>query len=182
MSEHVEDKKSVTSQDTVDTEEATENSEVAEEKETISDEGDSESISDESKTARFATLTLYFIPILIAVHMGASIPSKTHAMPEWYHILGGAVILFGLLKWLTRDSDFEGLEKLRAPLVVPSAFVASSLIVLVTGSTEVATMITLIAGLLLLATTLVACGTILMVCRRHDKVLRECEEVLKNSK
>ena len=182
MSEHVEDEKLVTSQNTVETEEATETSEVTEESETAPDENDAESTSEESKIIRFSTLTLYFVSILIGVNMGASIPSKTHAMPEWYHILGGAVILFGLLKWLTRDSDFEGLAKLHAPLVVPSAFVASSLIVLVTGSTEVATMIALIAGLLLLATTLVACGTILMVCRRHDKVLRECEEVLKNSK
>ena len=182
MSEHAEDEKSVTSRDAVEMEEVTENGEVTEELETTLVGNDAESISDESKATRFATLTLYFVSILIGVNMGASITSKTHAMPEWYHILGGAVILFGLLKWLTRDSDFEGLEKLHAPLVVPSAFVASSLIVLVTGSTEVATMITLIAGLLLLATTLVACGTILVVCRRHDKVLRECEEVLKNSK
>ncbi len=182
MSEHKEEEKSVTSLDTVEMEGTTKNGEVTEESGTASDENDTEGIEEEKKSIRFATLTLYFVSILIGVNMGASIPSKTHAMPEWYHILGGAVILFGLLKWLTRDSDFEGLEKLHAPLVVPSAFVASSLVVLVTGSTEVATMITLIAGLLLLATALVACGAILVVCRRHDKVLRECEEVLKNSK
>ena len=136
MSEHVGENKQETMPDTPEVEEVTENSEVAEEQETISSEDDTDAVIKEKNALRFATLTLYVTMILIGVSMGASIPSSTHAMPEWYHILLGAVLIFGILKFLTRDTDFEGLAKFHAPIVVPGAFVTSSLTVLVTGSVE----------------------------------------------
>lgn len=136
MSEHADDKEQVAAPDTTEVEEATENSEVADEQETASSEDDMTAVTKEKNALRVATLTLYVTMILIGVSMGASIPSSTHAMPEWYHILLGAVLIFGILKFLTRDTDFEGLAKFHAPIVVPGAFVASSLTVLATGSVE----------------------------------------------
>ena len=179
MSEHAEDEKSVTSQDTAETEEATENSEVAEGQETISDEDDMTAVTKEKNALRVATLTLYVTMILIGVSMGASIPSSTHAMPEWYHILLGTVLIFGILKFLTRDTDFEGLAKFHAPIVVPGAFVASSLTVLVTGSVQVASVISLVSGLLLLTIALVVCVIVFALCGRQNKTIRECEKMLK---
>lgn len=179
MSEHVEDEKSVTSQDTVETEEATENSEVAEGQETISSEDDTDTVSKEKNALRFATLTLYVTMILIGVSMGASIPSPTHAMPEWYHIPLGTVLIFGILKFLTRDADFKGLAKFHASIVVPGAFVASSLTVLVTGSVQVASVISLVSGLLLLTIALVVCVIVFRLCGRQNKTIRECEKMLK---
>lgn len=179
MSEHVEDEKSVTSQDTVETEEATENSEVAEGQETISSEDDTDTVSKEKNALRFATLTLYVTMILIGVSMGASIPSSTHAMPEWYHIPLGTVLIFGILKFLTRDADFKGLAKFHASIVVPGAFVASSLTVLVTGSVQVASVISLVSGLLLLTIALVVCVIVFRLCGRQNKTIRECEKMLK---
>lgn len=179
MSEHVEDEKLVTSQDTVETEEATENSEVAEGQETISSEDDTDTVSKEKNALRFATLTLYVTMILIGVSMGASIPSSTHAMPEWYHIPLGTVLIFGILKFLTRDADFKGLAKFHASIVVPGAFVASSLTVLVTGSVQVASVISLVSGLLLLTIALVVCVIVFRLCGRQNKTIRECEKMLK---
>lgn len=179
MSEHMEDEKSVTSQDTVETEEATENSEVAEGQETISSEDDTDTVSKEKNALRFATLTLYVTMILIGVSMGASIPSSTHAMPEWYHIPLGTVLIFGILKFLTRDADFKGLAKFHASIVVPGAFVASSLTVLVTGSVQVASVISLVSGLLLLTIALVVCVIVFRLLGRQNKTIRECEKMLK---
>lgn len=179
MSEHAEDEKSVTSQDTAETEEVTENSEVAEGQETISDEDDMTAVTKEKNALRVATLTLYVTMILIGVSMGASIPSSTHAMPEWYHILLGTVLIFGILKFLTRDTDFKGLAKFHAPIVVPGAFVTSSLAVLVTGSVQVASVISLVSGLLLLTIALVVCVIVFRLCGRQNKTIRECEKMLK---
>lgn len=179
MSEHAGDKEQETTPDTPEVEEATENSEVAEESETTSNEDDMTAVTKEKNALRFATLTLYVTMILIGVSMGASIPSSTHAMPEWYHILLGTVLIFGILKFLTRDTDFEGLAKFHAPIVVPGAFVASSLTVLVTGSVQVAGVISLVSGLLLLTIALVVCVMVFALCGRQNKTIRECEKMLK---
>lgn len=179
MSEHAGDKEQVAAPDTTEVEEVTENSEVAEESETISSEDDTDAVTKEKNALRFATLTLYVTMILIGVSMGASIPSSTHAMPEWYHILLGTVLIFGILKFLTRDTDFEGLAKFHAPVVVPGAFVASSLAVLVTGSVQVASVISLVSGLLLLTIALVICVIVVRLCGRQNKTIRECEKMLK---
>lgn len=179
MSEHAGDKEQVAAPDTTEVEEVTGNSEVAEESETISSEDDTDAVSKEKNALRFATLTLYVTMILIGVSMGASVPSSTHAMPEWYHILLGAVLIFGILKFLTRDTDFEGLAKFHAPIVVPGAFVASPLTVLVTGSVQVASVISLVSGLLLLTIALVVCVIVFALCGRQNKTIRECEKMLK---
>lgn len=179
MSEHADDKEQVAAPDTTEVEEATENSEVAEEPETASSEDDMTAVIKEKNALRFATLTLYVTMILIGVSMGASIPSSTHAMPEWYHILLGTALIFGILKFLTRDTDFEGLAKFHAPIVVPGAFVASSLTVLVTGSVQVASVISLVSGLLLLTIALVVCVMVFALCGRQNKTIRECEKMLK---
>lgn len=179
MSEHVGENEQETMPDTPEVEEVTGNSEVAEGQETISSEDDTDAVSKEKNALRFATLTLYVTMILIGVSMGASIPSSTHAMPEWYHILLGTVLIFGILKFLTRDTDFEGLAKFHAPIVVPGAFVASSLAVLVTGSVQVASVISLVSGLLLLTIALVVCVIVFALCGRQNKTIRECEKMLK---
>lgn len=179
MSEHVGENKQETMPDTPEVEEVTENSEVAEEQETISSEDDTDAVIKEKNALRFTTLTLYVTMILIGVSMGASVPSSTHVMPEWYHILLGTVLIFGILKFLTRDTDFEGLAKFHAPIVVPGAFVASSLTVLVTGSVQVASVISLVSGLLLLTIALVVCVIVFRLCGRQNKTIRECEKMLK---
>lgn len=179
MPEHVGENEQETMSDTPEVEEVTENSEVAEEQETISSEDDTDAVIKEKNALRFATLTLYVTMILIGVSMGASIPSSTHAMPEWYHILLGTVLIFGILKFLTRDTDFEGLAKFHAPIVVPGAFVTSSLTVLVTGSVQVASVISLVSGLLLLTIALVVCVIVFRLCGRQNKTIRECEKMLK---
>lgn len=179
MSEHVGENEQETTPDTSEVEEVTGNSEVAEGQETISSEDDTYAVSKEKNALRFATLTLYVTMILIGVSMGASIPSSTHVMPEWYHILLGAVFIFGILKFLTRDTDFEGLAKFHAPIVVPGAFVASSLTVLVTGSVQVAGVISLVSGLLLLTIALVVCVIVFALCGRQNKTICECEKMLK---
>ncbi len=179
MSEHVSENEQETTPGTPEVEEVTGNSEVAEGQETISSEDDTDAVSKEKNALRFATLTLYVTMILIGVSMGASIPSSTHAMPEWYHILLGTVLIFGILKFLTRDTDFEGLAKFHAPIVVRGAFVASSLTVLVTGSVQVASVISLVSGLLLLTIALVVCVIVFALCGRQNKTIRECEKMLK---
>lgn len=179
MPEHVGDKEQKNTPDTPEVEEVTENSEVAEEQETVTSEDGMTAVIKEKNALRFATLTLYVTMILIGVSMGASIPSSTHAMPEWYHILLGAILIFGILKFLTRDTDFEGLAKFHAPIVVPGAFVASSLTVLVTGSVQVASVISLVSGLLLLTIALVVCVIVFALCGRQNKTIRECEKMLK---
>lgn len=179
MSEHVGENKQETMPDTPEVEEVTENSEVAEEQETISNEDDMTAVTKEKNALRFATLTLYVTMILIGVSMGASIPSSTHAMPEWYHVLLGTVLIFGILKFLTRDTDFKGLAKFHAPIVVPGAFIASSLAVLVTDSVQVASVISLVSGLLLLTIALVVCVIVFALCGRQNKTIRECEKILK---
>ena len=179
MSEHADNKEQGNIPDTPEVEEVTENSEVAEEQETTSSEDDMTAVTKEKNALRFATLTLYVTMILIGVSMGASVPSSTRTMPEWYHILLGAVLLFGILKFLTRDTDFEGLAKFHAPIVVPGAFVASSLTVLVTGSVQVASVISLVSGLLLLTIALVVCVIVFALCGRQNKTIRECEKILK---
>lgn len=179
MSEHAGDKEQETTPDTPEVEEVAEKSEVANEQETASNEDDMTAVTKEKNALRFATLTLYVTMILIGVSMGASIPSSTHAMPEWYHILLGAVLIFGILKFLTRDTDFEGLAKFHAPIVVPGAFVASSLTVLITGSVQVASVISLVSGLLLLTIALVVCVMVFALCGRQNKTIRECEKMLK---
>lgn len=179
MSEHAGDKEQETTPDTPEVEEVAEKSEVANEQETASNEDDMTAVTKEKNALRFATLTLYVTMILIGVSMGASIPSSTHAMPEWYHILLGAVLIFGILKFLTRDTDFEGLAKFHAPIVVPGAFVASSLTVLITGSVQVASVISLVSGLLLLTIALVVCVMVFALCGRQNKTIHECEKMLK---
>lgn len=179
MSEHVGENEQENHAGHPEVEEATENSEVADEQETASSEDDMTAVTKEKNALRFATLTLYVTMILIGVSMGASIPSSTHAMPEWYHILLGAVLIFGILKFLTRDTDFEGLAKFHAPIVVPGAFVASSLTVLITGSVQVAGVISLVSGLLLLTIALVVCVIVFALCGRQNKTIRECEKILK---
>lgn len=179
MSEHVDENEQETTPDTPEVEEVTGNSAVAEGQETISSEDDTDAVSKEKNALRFATLTLYVTMILIGVSMGASIPSSTRTMPEWYHILLGTVLIFGILKFLTRDTDFEGLAKFHAPIVVPGAFVASSLAVLVTGSVQVASVISLVSGLLLLTIALVVCVIVFALCGRQNKTIRECEKMLK---
>lgn len=179
MSEHVGENEQENHAGHPEVEEATENSEVADEQETASSEDDMTAVTKEKNALRFATLTLYVTMILIGVSMGASIPSSTHAMPEWYHILLGTVLIFGILKFLTRDTDFEGLAKFHAPIVVPGAFVASSLTVLVTGSVQVAGVISLVSGLLLLTIALVVCVIVFALCGRQNKTIRECEKILK---
>ena len=179
MSEHVGENEQENHAGHPEVEEATENSEVADEQETASSEDDMTAVTKEKNALRFATLTLYVTMILIGVSMGASIPSSTHAMPEWYHILLGAVLIFGILKFLTRDTDFEGLAKFHAPIVVPDAFVASSLTVLITGSVQVASVISLVSGLLLLTIALVVCVMVFALCGRQNKTIRECEKMLK---
>lgn len=179
MSEHVGENEQGNHAGHPEVEEATENSEVADEQETASSEDDMTAVTKEKNALRFATLTLYVTMILIGVSMGASIPSSTHAMPEWYHILLGAVLIFGILKFLTRDTDFEGLAKFHAPIVVPGAFVASSLTVLITGSVQVASVISLVSGLLLLTIALVVCVMVFALCGRQNKTIRECEKMLK---
>ena len=96
MSEHVGDKEQKNTPDTPEVEEATENSKVADEQETVTSEDGMTAVTKEKNALRFATLTLYVTMILIGVSMGASIPSSTHAMPEWYHILLGTVLIFGI--------------------------------------------------------------------------------------
>lgn len=179
MSEHVGENEQENHAGHPEVEEATENSEVADEQKTASSEDDMTAVTKEKNALRFATLTLYVTMILIGVSMGASIPSSTHAMPEWYHILLGAVLIFGILKFLTRDTDFEGLAKFHAPIVVPGAFVASSLTVLITGSVQVASVISLVSGLLLLTIALVVCVMVFALCGRQNKTIRECEKMLK---
>lgn len=179
MSEHVGENEQENHAGHPEVEEATENSEVADEQETASSEDDMTAVTKEKNALRFATLTLYVTMILIGVSMGASIPSSTHAMPEWYHILLGAILIFGILKFLTRDTDFEGLAKFHAPIVVPGAFVASSLTVLVAGSVQVASAISLVSGLLLLTIALVVCVIVFALCGRQNKTIRECEKMLK---
>lgn len=179
MSEHVGNKEQKNTPDTPEVEEVTEKSEVAEEQETVTSEDGTTAVIKEKNALRFATLTLYVTMILIGVSMGASVPSSTHAMPEWYHILLGAVLIFGILKFLTRDTDFEGLAKFHAPIVVPGAFVASSLTVLITGSVQVASVISLVSGLLLLTIALVVCVMVFALCGRQNKTIRECEKMLK---
>lgn len=179
MSEHVGENEQENHAGHPEVEEATENSEVADEQETASSEDDMTAVTKEKNALRFATLTLYVTMILIGVSMGASIPSSTHAMPEWYHILLGTVLIFGILKFLTRDTDFKGLAKFHAPIVVPGAFVTSSLTVLVTGSVQVASVISLVSGLLLLTIALVVCVIVFRLCGRQNKTIRECEKMLK---
>lgn len=179
MSEHAGDKEQETTPDTPEVEEVAEKSEVANEQETASNEDDMTAVTKEKNALRFATLTLYVTMILIGVSMGASVPSSTHAMPEWYHILLWAVLIFGILKFLTRDTDFEGLAKFHAPIVVPGAFVASSLTVLVAGTVQVASVISLVSGLLLLTIALVVCVMVFALCGRQNKTIRECEKMLK---
>lgn len=179
MPEHVGDKEQKNTPDTPEVEEVTEKSEVAEEQETVTSKDGMTAVIKEKNALRFATLTLYVTMILIGVSMGASVPSSTHAMPEWYHILLGAILIFGILKFLTRDTDFKGLAKFHAPIVVPGAFVTSSLAVLVTGSVQVASVISLVSGLLLLTIALVVCVMVFALCGRQNKTIRECEKMLK---
>lgn len=59
MPEHVGDKEQKNTPDTPEVEEVTENSEVADEQETISDEDDMTAVTKEKNALRFTTLTLY---------------------------------------------------------------------------------------------------------------------------
>lgn len=171
MSEYVEEKEATEAKETQDltsdSESSTTNASGEEAKKNKSTKGDVAVIKEAKrglKRFKFSSLLLRisqpflcFIMVLTCVSMATSIPRSTNAMPEWYHILGGAILLYGLCKFLEHHTgDMFALSGLSVSFALPLVFVGTLFVIIASGTVDAATRIFTVTSHLMLVSAAVA--------------------------
>ena len=106
---------------------------------------------------------LFFLMVMTAVNMGTSATRSTNAMPEWYHILIGATVIYGVFKFgeYYIEEPFE-LPGVNTSVTATLAFIGTSFAILASGSVDAANRIYAVSSLLVLISTIISVITLLV--------------------